>query len=350
MVTSVAIGGLEFGDEGPCLVIAEAGVNHNGDLAQARQLVDAAKECGAEVVKFQTFNAERLVTERAVKARYQAERTDAGESQLDMLRRLELRAEDHRQLMDHCRAERINFLSTPFDEGSADLLAELGVEAYKIPSGELTNLPFLSHVARKMKPMIISTGMSTLGEVEAAVKAVEGEGNPNFILLHCTSAYPTDPQEVNLRAMETMARAFGKPVGYSDHTQGGEVALAAVALGACCVEKHLTLDRSLPGPDHKASLEPRDLADFIAAIRKVEAALGHGRKQPTPGELDTAAVARKSLVAARAIPAGAVISEEMIAVMRPGTGLPPTMLEFLVGRKVGRDIPAGTPLVADCLA
>jgi N,N'-diacetyllegionaminate synthase len=349
MVTAVDFGGRLVGDGMPCLLIAEAGVNHNGNLARARQLVEAARQGGADVIKFQTFAAERLVTSEAVKAKYQVEATGTSESQFEMLRRLELGVEEHRDLMEQCRAEGIAFLSTPFDEDSADLLEELEVEAFKIPSGEITNLAFVAHVARKMKPMIISTGMSTLGEVESAVKAVENAGNSRFILLHCTSAYPTQPHEVNLRAMETMARAFGKPVGYSDHTRGMEVALAAVALGACCIEKHLTVDRSLPGPDHKASINPGELTDFVASIRTVEVALGHGRKEPTAGELDTAAVARKSLVAACDIPAGVELTEEMVSVKRPGTGLPPSMAEFLIGRKARKKMPKGTLILMDCL-
>jgi sialic acid synthase SpsE len=235
-------------------------------------------------------------------------------------------------------------MSTPFDEESADFLADLGMAVFKIPSGEITNLPFLAHLARKDKPMIMSTGMAYLGEVEAAVRTIEESGNRKFVLLHCVSNYPADPAEVNLRAMRTMASAFGVPVGYSDHTLGIEISLAAVALGACVIEKHFTLDRKLPGPDHRISLEPNELAALVSGIRKVEAALGHGRKEPSPRERDVAAVARKSLVAALHVPLGSVLTEELVAIKRPGTGLPPSMLPQILGRKAKRDIPAGTLL------
>jgi len=233
-------------------------------------------------------------------------------------------------------------MSTPFDEESADFLADLGVAVFKIPSGEITNLPFLRHVACRGKPMIVSTGMSYLGEVETAVRTIEEAGNYDFVLLHCVSNYPADPADVNLRAMQTMATAFGVPVGYSDHTLGIEVAIAAVALGACVIEKHFTLDRSLPGPDHRASLEPDELAVLVRGIRTVEAALGQGRKEPAASEANTAAVARRSLVAARDIPAGTVLTEEMLAIKRPGTGLPPAMLGHTLGRRTRVNMPAGT--------
>jgi len=263
---------------------------------------------------------------------------------------LELDADAHRALIEHCRDKRILFLSTPFDEASADLLEMLGVPAFKTPSGEITNLPYLTHLARKNKPMIISTGMSFLGEVEAAVRAIEAVGNHSFALLHCVSNYLANPADINLRAMHTMTRAFNVPVGYSDHTPGIEVSLAAVALGACIVEKHFTLDRNLPGPDHQASAEPAELAALVRGIRVVEASLGDGRKQPAASEANTAAVARKSLVAACDIPEGATLTETMIALKRPGTGLPPAMREFLIGRVARTMISAGTLLTLDVLA
>ena len=334
----------------PCFIIAEAGVNHNGSVELATQLVDAAAEAGADAVKFQTFKAARLVTPDAPKAYYQVQATDIGESQLEMLRRLELSREDHLELFSYCRRKGILFMSTPFDEESADLLEELGVPAFKIPSGELTNLPFLTHVARKERAMIVSTGMSYLDEVKDAVQAVAETGNMNLALLHCVSAYPANPADVNLRAMHTMTSAFNVPVGYSDHTLGIEVALAAVALGACIIEKHFTLDRSLPGPDHRASSEPHELAALVRGIRTVEKALGHARKEPAPSEVNTATVVRKSLVAALDILAGSTLTEESIAVRRPGTGLPAAMGSKIVGRKAKQDISAGTVLTWEMLA
>lgn len=316
----------------PCYVIAEAGVNHNGDRAVAQQLVDVAVAAGADAVKFQTFRAELLASRHAPKAKYQLETTDPSESQIAMLRKLELKDEEYRELRDYCAKRGITFLSTPFDETTADFLDSLDVPAFKIPSGEITNIPYLRHVAAKRKPMIVSTGMSHLGEVESAICAIEDVGNIPLALLHCTSNYPAPMHEVNLRAMRTMERAFGYSVGYSDHTVGIEISIAAAAMGACIIEKHFTLDRTMNGPDHRASLEPNELAAMVAAIRNVSTALGDGRKQPAASENATAAVARKSIVAARDIPVGAVIREEMLAIRRPGSGLPPSMLEYVVGR------------------
>ena len=342
MITVVNISDRQVGPEQPCFIIAEAGVNHNGDLEMARQLVDVAAQAGADAVKFQTFIAEKVVSPAASKAAYQMETTDTGESQLDMVKRLELPFDAFRELYDYCQAKDILFMSTPFDKESVDFLADLDVAVFKIPSGEITNLPFLTHVACKGKPMIVSTGMSYLGEVEAAVRTIEEAGNHDFVLLHCVSNYPADPANVNLRAMQTLAMAFGVPVGYSDHTTGIEVSLAAVAMGACVIEKHFTLDRSLPGPDHRASLEPGELTALVRGIRTVEASLGHGRKEPAASEANTAAVARKSLVAAQDISAGTQLTRDLVAIMRPGTGLPPTALPYLLDRTVRVDVPAGT--------
>jgi N-acetylneuraminate synthase len=346
-MNTIEISGRLVGPGHPCFVIAEAGVNHNGSLEMARQLVDVAAQAGADAIKFQTFKAESLVTIDAPKAAYQLETTNAAESQFNMLRRLELDADAHRKLIAYCRDKHILFLSTPFDEASADLLEKLGLSAYKTPSGEITNLPYLSHIARKNKPMIVSTGMSFLGEVETAVRTIESTGNYAYALLQCVSNYPANPADINLRAMQTMANAFHVPVGYSDHTLGIEISLAAVALGACMIEKHITLDRSLPGPDHQASAEPAELAALISGIRRVEASLGDGRKQPSASEANTAAVARKSLIAACDIPAGASLTEIMVAIKRPGTGLPPAMREHLIGRVARAPIPAGTLLSLD---
>lgn len=334
----------------PCFIIAEAGVNHNGSLEMARQLVDVAVRAGANAVKFQTFKAERLATPDAPKAEYQVQATDAAESQYEMLRQLELSPQAHHELMNYCRKKGILFMSTPFDEENADFLDDLGIAAFKVPSGEITNLPFIAHVARKGKPLIVSTGMAYLSEVEAAVRTIEEVGNRDFILLHCVSNYPADPADANLRAMQTMEMAFGAPVGYSDHTLGIEASLAAVALGACILEKHFTLDRNLSGPDHRASVEPDELATLVQGIRNVEAALGHGRKEPAASEANTAAVARKSLVAARDIPTGTKLTGELMAIKRPGTGLPPAMRPYLVGRTVRVDVQGGALLTLEMLS
>lgn len=350
VVSAVRIDGFDVGPGRPCFIIAEAGVNHNGELSRAKQLVDVALAAGADAVKFQTFKAERLATASAPKAAYQLHTTNRDESQREMLCRLELSEDAHKALWVYCQQVGIGFLSTPFDEDSADMLAQLGVPAFKISSGDLTNTPLLLHVARKGKPVILSTGMATLAEVEAAARAIRAVNHAGLILLQCVSNYPADPADANLRAMHTMAQAFQVPVGYSDHTPGLTVSLAAVALGACVIEKHFTLDRTLPGPDHQTSLEPGELRALVREIRTVEASLGHGRKEPVPSEAETASVARKSLVAAQDIPAGRRLTETLIAVRRPGTGLLPSMLPLLVGRTAVRDIPADTVLTQEMVA
>lgn len=331
----------------PVFVIAEAGVNHNGDVRIARALIDVAVEAGADAVKFQTFRADRLVTPDAPKAEYQLQTTGDAESQFEMLRRLELSADAHRELQSYCHAHGIIFLSTPFDEEAVDLLDELGVPAFKISSGDLTNSPLLEHVASKSKPVILSTGMSELSELIEAVSVLNTAGCENPVLLHCVSNYPAQPAEVNLRAMQTMRSAFDVPVGFSDHTEGIDVALAAVALGACVIEKHFTLDRTLAGPDHRASLEAAKLGELVRSIRRVETALGSGRKVPAASEIETAKAARRSLVAARDIPAGATLEREMVVMRRPGTGMSPAMLNTLLARKTTRDVAAGTLLEED---
>jgi len=343
------IGGRLVGAGHPCFVIAEAGVNHNGDLDLGRKLVRAAADAGADAVKFQTFSADRLVTASAPKAAYQAARTDPAETQQNMLRHLELGAVEHRELMQECERRNILFLSSAFDEESADLLDDLGVVAYKVPSGEITNLPYLRHLAKKGRCLIVSTGMSDMDEVSAAVSAIRETAAVPIVLLHCVSLYPAPAAGSNLRAMDAMRTAFGVPVGYSDHTEGVAVALAAVALGADLIEKHLTLDRTLPGPDHAASLEPGEFRTLVTGIRDVEAARGDGVKRPLPEEAETAAVARKSLVAAVDIPAGTVIGREMLSVKRPGTGLPPGRLDSVVGRKARTAITAGSVITMEML-
>jgi N-acetylneuraminate synthase len=338
MVDAVRIADRIVGPGQPCFFIAEAGVNHNGDINMARRLIDVAVEAGADAVKFQTYSTERVMSRFAPKATYQLETTDGTESQFQMSKGLELSPEAFDQLMAYCEEREIMFLSSPFDEESVDQLAAMGVSAFKVPSGEITNLPYLVRMARFGKPMIVSTGMADLAEVETAVNAIRETNDTPFILLQCTSNYPAEPANANLRAMATMAEAFGVPVGYSDHTPGKEVSLAAAALGASVIEKHFTLDCNLPGPDHKASLEPAELAELIQGIRNVEAALGTGVKAPVASEQNTADVARKSLVAATAIASGTVLTEDMIAVKRPGTGLAPVMRCQLVGRTVRVDV------------
>ncbi len=346
----VRIGERLVGGDGPCFIIAEAGVNHNGRLDLALQMVELAARAGADAVKFQTFTAKEVASEQAQKAPYQLKTTDEAESQYQMLERLELGQEDFARIRDYCRQQEVAFLSTPYGRASADLLQALGVPAYKVSSGDLTNHRLLAHLAAKGRPLIVSTGMATLAEVEAALEAIAEAGDPPVVLLQCVSSYPARAEDCNLRAMVTMAEHFKVPVGFSDHTMGNEVALAAVALGACVIEKHFTLDRGLPGPDHQASVEPAELEALVRGIRKVEAALGHGRKEPAAGEVHNLAVARRSLVAACDIPAGAVLRDEMIVLRRPGNGLPPERLPELLGRTVRQAIPAGTIIRLDMLA
>jgi N,N'-diacetyllegionaminate synthase len=319
-------------------IIAEAGVNHNGSLDLALRLVEAAKASGADAVKFQTFRADLLATRSAHKAPYQERTTLNTESQFEMLQRLELDAAAHERLIKHCRQIGIQFLSSPFDAQSADLLATMDVPRFKVPSGEITNLPFLQHLARLGRPLILSTGMSTLGEVEEAVHVLQAAGASDLTLLHCVTEYPAPYAEVNLRAMQTLKSAFGLPAGYSDHTPGIDIAIAAAALGAEVIEKHFTLDRSLPGPDHAASLEPIELQQMVAAIRHVEVALGTGIKSPARCELPNISVARKSVVAARALREGHKLATGDLDIKRPGTGLAPKLLPALIGRTLRVDL------------
>jgi N,N'-diacetyllegionaminate synthase len=342
--------GRRIGHDAPCFVIAEAGINHNGDMSIAMQLVDAAAAAGADAVKFQTFSAELLVTPDARKAEYQSRMTGDEESQLQMLKRVELTAGDYAALRDYAHAKGLLFLSTPFEEGSVDLLVGLGVEMLKVPSGEITNLPYLAHVGRTGKPVILSTGMSTLTEVLAAVAVLRDAGTADLVVLHCVSEYPAAVSDANLRAMATLREATGAPVGFSDHTLGLIVSQAAVALGACVIEKHLTMDRGMSGPDHAASLEPGEFLSLCRSIRQIESALGSGEKVPTVGEREVAEVARKSLIALVRIPAGTVVDATMIGLRRPGTGLPATRLPDRVGRRATADIAAGTLLTESLLA
>jgi N,N'-diacetyllegionaminate synthase len=312
-------------------VIAEAGVNHNGSVELALELAKTAAACGADAVKFQTFRADRIATRSAAKARYQLSQTDNTESQFEMLQRLELSAQDHRRIIDYCGQLGIQFLSSPFDEESVDLLDEMDIARFKIPSGEITNFPLLQHIAAKGRPIILSTGMATLGEVEEALLALQAAGATEITLLHCVTEYPAPLDQINLKAMQTLRAAFGLPVGYSDHTPGIEVSIAAVAMGAEMIEKHFTLDRSLPGPDHKASLEPPELKQLVEAVRNVESALGNGIKLPAPCERPNIAIARKSIVAARPLHSGQQLRAEDLSIKRPGTGISPKLLPMLIG-------------------
>ena len=330
-------------------MIAEAGVNHNGDPALARALVDVAAAAGADAVKFQTFTVDRLLTRRAAKAEYQQRATGSEQSQYEMLARLELSPSDHEMLFAHCAKVGIEFMSTPFDPESARYLKRLGVRRIKISSGDVTNLPMLEVVGALGLPVVLSTGMADMAEVEAAVATLRGAGTTDLVILQCVSNYPADPELTNLRVMDTFARAFGAPVGLSDHSTGLAMSIAAVARGAACIEKHFTLDRSLPGPDHQASLLPEELRALVAAIRDVEAALGDGVKRPSPSELPVRDVARKSLVAARHLPGGAIITREDLDVLRPGTGLSPAALAAVLGRRTARAISHHTPITEDML-
>ena len=321
-------------------IIAEAGVNHNGVLDIALRLVDVAAEAGANAVKFQTFQAEALASASAEKAGYQKQTTAGTEAQVDMLRRLELSSEAHRQIMRQCEKRGIAFLSSPFDLASIDFLVALGLGVFKIPSGEITNLPYLRKVGALRKEIILSTGMSNLEEVDTALRFLEkaGTARERITLLHCTTEYPAPFAEVNLLAMRTMSEAFPgiKGVGYSDHTPGIEISIAAAALGASIIEKHFTLDKTMEGPDHRASLEPHELAQLVRSVRNIEAALGDGIKAPTASELPNRDIARKSLVAARDIQVGEVFSEENLTAKRPGTGVSPMLWDDVLGTKATR--------------
>ena len=316
------------------IIIAEAGVNHNGDINLAYQLVEAAAEAGADIVKFQTFNAKLLATAKADKASYQKETTGEVETQRDMLQKLQLNREQHLQLIDHCDRIGIEFLSTAFDSASIELLSTLSTQRWKIPSGEITNLPYLRKIGSLNQPVILSTGMATLGEIESAIDVLERYGTcrDQITVLHCTTEYPAPLDEVNLHAMQTISQAFGVKVGYSDHTDGIAVPIAAVAMGATVIEKHLTLDRSMEGPDHRASLEPDQFAAMVKGIRAIERALGHCIKRPTPSEQANLPIARKSIVAARAIQAGEPFTTANLTAKRPGTGISPMHWDELIGR------------------
>lgn len=322
------------------LVIAEAGVNHNGRLDLAKQLVASAAAAGADLVKFQTFIAGKSISRHAPKAQYQKDTTGTDESQYEMVEKLELSRADHLALIEECRHHNIGFFSTAFDQDSFDMLLELGcLNLIKIPSGELTNLPLLRYMTGHGKSVLLSTGMAKLGEIEAAIEVIEAAGTSRDLItvLHCTTEYPTPMEDVNLLAMVSMRQALGVKVGYSDHTPGIEIPIAAVALGATVIEKHFTLDRNLPGPDHKASLEPHELKAMVDGIRNIERALGDGIKRPSSSELKNIPIARKSIVASREIKVGELFSAENLGTKRPGTGISPMSWDEVIGRSAQRD-------------
>ena len=316
-------------------IITEAGINHNGSIDTAKKMIDAAVYAGADLVKFQTFKAETLVTKTAEKADYQKNLTEKSESQYEMIKKLELDRVAHEELIQYCMEKGIIFLSTAFDHDSIDLLNELDIPLYKIPSGEITNLPYLRHIGHKDKPVVMSTGMATLQEVQAALNVLleAGVKKNDLTILHCNTEYPTPMEDVNLKAMLTMRDELGVAVGYSDHTLGIEVPVAAVALGASVIEKHFTLDRTLPGPDHAASLEPHELKEMVSAIRNIEKAMGNGMKKPSPSEIKNIPIARKSIVAKKSIKIGEKFSESNLTVKRPGTGICPMQWDDIMNQK-----------------
>lgn len=318
-------------------VIAEAGVNHNGNMDNAIKMVEEARKAGADAIKFQTFISENLVTKHAEKAEYQKETTDKQESQYQMLKKLELKRENYSQLKKECERQGIDFLSTPFDLDSIDVLEALGVSAFKIPSGEITNYPYLVKIAKTKKKVYLSTGMSTLEEVQEAVNVLRRNGTKDIVVLHCNTQYPTPLRDANLKAIHTLENYFRTDVGYSDHTLGIEVAVAAVAMGASVIEKHFTLDRNMEGPDHKASVEPNELAQMISYIRNVELAMGDGVKEPTKSESENIAIARKSIVARRKIKKGEIFTEDNLTVKRPGTGINPMKWLEVLGKEATKD-------------
>lgn len=321
-------------DTNHTLIIAEAGVNHNGDINLAKELINIAADAGADIVKFQTFKADSLASKKAKKARYQIENTSKNESQVEMLNRLELSKKMHQELISYCKLKKIDFFSSAFDIESLKLLKSLGLNYFKIPSGEITNLPYLKLVGSFAKPIIMSTGMATIDEIKDAMNILEfsGTSKQDITILHCNTEYPTPLNDVNLKAMTTIKDIFNVNVGYSDHTLGIEIAIAAVALGAKVIEKHFTIDRNLKGPDHKASLEPQELNQMIKSIRNIEKAIGDGVKRPSASEINNKLIVRKSLVASKFIKAGELFSVDNVTSKRPGTGISPMKFTNIIGK------------------
>lgn len=318
-------------------IIAEAGVNHNGNIDIAKKLIDIASEAGADAVKFQSYKTDKIISRHAPKAEYQKKRSDIRESQYEMIKKLELNKDMHVKLLDYCRYRNILFLSSPFDIESIKLLDEIGLEMFKIPSGEITNLPYLREIGKLKKKIIISTGMSTLGEIEATLNILTSQGTKDITVLHCNTEYPTQMEDVNLRSIRTIKEAFKVEVGYSDHTSGIEVPIAAVAMGAKVIEKHFTLDKNMEGPDHIASLEAHELRGMVKAIRNIEIALGDGIKKPSESELRNIEVVRKSIVAKCNIKRGEVFSEKNLTTKRPGNGISPMRWYEVIGKTAIRD-------------
>jgi len=337
----IQIGECCIGDDCPCFIIAEAGVNHDGSLENALKLVDAAAEAGVDAVKFQLFRVDEQVSVAAPTAEYQQDNSGA-KSMAEMAISYDLPWEAHREILEHCRKRGIKYMSSCFDQRAVDFLIELGGDCIKVGSGELTNYPLLSYMAKTGLPILLSTGMSTLEDVAGAVAHIQNSGDSPLALFHCVSNYPANPKSINLRAIQTLAQAFQVPVGYSDHTEGVAVAAASVAMGACIIEKHFTLDRSLPGPDHKMSLDPDQLKELVCAVRDAEAALGDGLKRPQPEELPILEVARRSLVASRFIARGEKLSDNNLTLKRPGTGIDPRAFDFVCGRSASVDISSDT--------
>lgn len=345
----IKVGDKFIGDGYPCFIIAEAGVNHNGDVSLAKEMVDKAVEAGVDAIKFQTFKSEKLVTKYASMAKYQKENIGEEDSQFNMLKKLELSFEEFIELKDYCNDKSIIFMSTPFDIDSAEFLNSMGMEAFKISSGDLTNIPMLEYIANFNKPIILSSGMSVIGEIEDALISLRNRGVENVAVLHCTSNYPAPLDSVNLKAMNTIKNTFNILGGYSDHTRGITIPIAAAALGANIIEKHFTLDKSMEGPDHKASLDPQELKAMVEEIRKVESSLGNGIKMFNESEIDTMRVARKSIVAARDIKSGEIIKLQDLDYKRPGNGLSPKYYKEIIGKKAKRDIKIDEQLTLDLM-
>ncbi|MAF99553.1 MAG: N-acetylneuraminate synthase [Nanoarchaeota archaeon] len=340
----VKIGDKLIGPNQPTFFIAEAGVNHDGDINKAKQLIDVAVEAGADCVKFQSFKTDKLLVQNLEKAEYQKVGDGTDGNYAEMIRRLEINEQMHVELFNYCEQKGIMFLSTPFDNESTDLLDKLGVKAFKIDSGNLNHPQHLKHIASKSKPIILSTGMATIGEIDEAVKAIYSTGNKQLILLHCTSNYPPSPLDVNLKAMKTLRYQFNIPIGYSDHTPGLPVSLAAVGHGACIIEKHFTLDRNAKGPDHLASLEPQEVIDLVKGFKMIDQAMGSSEKQPVEAEKGVADSLRRSVVTIIDIPKGATITQEMLSIKRPGNGIPPKFKDLVVGRIAQQNIPADSTI------
>jgi N,N'-diacetyllegionaminate synthase len=349
-VKSIQIGHAKVGSQNPCFIIAEAGVNHNGSLERALRLVDAAQRSGANCVKFQTFQAAELVTPNTPKARYQLTQTRGKNLQLAMLKKLELPREAFVKIKRYCERKKILFLSTPYGFADVDFLESLGVKAFKVASGQLVEPVFLKHIARKGKPMILSTGMATLREIDQAVSAVHQTGNKKIVLLQCTTEYPSQIGDANLRVISALRQRFAVPVGYSDHTTGFLASIVSVAAGAHLIEKHLTLDKNMSGPDHASSMNPSEFRELVHSVRQAELALGSSRKAPCPVERRNAKVMRRSVATAQIISKGLRIKESMLTLKRPGTGIPPRAWTQLLGRRSLREIPANVLLKTEWLS